>query len=171
MRVAGFVLIACGLLMIATSVLGLAAGGGEAECGELSESQLRMDAFFPGAMTAFAGFVLILMSKPKADAATVAAIAAEDWISVPLSDAAAEFALRAIVERKFPPGTGLRIEEDEATQAMVIKFDSSPDPGRDFVSEDKGVAVFVDKSLALHLKNKTIDLERETLVVADTASD
>jgi Fe-S cluster assembly iron-binding protein IscA len=101
----------------------------------------------------------------------VTAVAAADWIQVVLTQRAAEFAKQSISDSKFPAGTGLRIEDQPATASVVIKFDLPSDRGGDFVGEDQGVSVFIEKSLVARLLGKMIDVENGALkVVAASVS-
>ncbi|HZN32785.1 MAG TPA: hypothetical protein VFB80_03170 [Pirellulaceae bacterium] len=162
MRIAGIVLLVAGALMIATSVLKLAVGNRGTDGDGLSESQLRMDAVVPGAIVGVIGFALVVLSRPKP---VVTAVAAEDWAPVKLSEAAADFAKRAMVERKFAPETALRIMEDSESGSWSVKFDLQSDGDEDVVGEDQGVIVVVEKSLAPRVAGTLIDIEGGTFLV------
>src|SRR5262245_44233229 len=146
MRIAGIILLVLGSLTIASGLLGLATRP-PTSASELSESQQRMDAFLPGLMLAFVGFALWVFGKPKTEMEIVA-ITAEQWLPITLTETAADVVDREINERKFPAGTGLRLEGDPAKNSIMIKFDMPSHTDADFVGEDRGVTVLVEKPLA-----------------------
>src|SRR5262245_48569249 len=161
MRIAGIVLLILGGLMVASRVVELAANRGAGKDG-LSDTQLRMDAFFPGATVSVIGFVLTAMARQDP---VVAAVAVEDWLPVRLTAAAAEFVKRAIVERKFAAETALRIEDNPASGSLDVKFDLPSNAESDVVGEDQGVTVIVDKSVAPRVSGKLIEFESGRLSV------
>jgi len=162
MRVAGIVMLVLGALLIAQGLLKLVVQQSLVDEQGLSQSQARLDAVVPGGMLAAIGFVLLVVGKRSS---VTTAVAAEDWIAVRLTPAAAEFALRAIVQRKFPPGTGLRLEQDSVAGSFVVKFDAPPETDEDFVGEDRGVTVFVEKRLGRDCAGRAIDIVDGKLAV------
>jgi hypothetical protein len=162
MRVAGIVLLVLGAMMIASSLLKLAVQQPQSIEKGVAQSQSGLDAVIPGGIVAAVGFVLLAMRKPNS---VMTAVAVEDWIPVTLTPAAAEFALRAIVDRRFPPGTGLRLERDSASDSFVVKFDAPSETDEDFVGENRGVAVFIEKRFGSDCAGQLIDVIDGRLVV------
>ena len=162
MRIVGIVLLILGALMIASSTLQLAVGNRDSDGDGLSESQLRMDAFFPGAIVGAIGFALTVLSRQNP---VITAVAAEDWVPVKLSEAAADFAKRVMVERKFAPHTALRIMEGPESGSLIVKFDLQSDGDEDVVGEDQGVTIVAEKSLAPRVAGQLIDIENGTLLI------
>jgi len=163
MRIAGIVLLVLGILLIASSALQLAAPSSSKKHNGLSESQQRMDAFIPGAILAVIGIALAMFSAPRS---IITATPADEWLSIKITPAAAEQAKRAIAERRYPSGTGLRVVAGPTAGTFEVKYDMATD-GDDCVGEDQGVSVFVEKQFAPAISGRTIDFRVRQFVLED----
>jgi hypothetical protein len=83
---------------------------------------------------------------------------ANQSISISLAPDAAEFARRAIVNRGYPPGTGLRVADVGKGGDFVVQFDVSSDLAEDWIGEHLGVPVLVEARMAKSVSGKTIEL-------------
>ena len=68
-------------------------------------------------------------------------------------------------ERRFPPGSGVRIVASDSPDKLAVKFDLPSDDAEDCVGESNGISVFAHKSLVSNLKDKCIDLCNGCLVI------
>jgi hypothetical protein len=162
MRIAGIILLILGGLTFLRSLGTLLARQSMEDEVSGAAQMKREDAFVPAIMLFALGTALIVFSRHQKP---VGAVPAEQWFPITLTPAAAEFARTTIVERNYPAGSGLRIDTGKSQNMFVVQFDMPSDDANDWMGENLGIPVFVDKQFVDAVSGKTIDLNNNRLVL------
>ena len=162
MRIAGFILLALGGLTFLGSLGTLLTRQPLEDEVSGSAQMKREDAFMPAIMLFALGTALIVFSRHQKP---VGAVPAEQCFPITLTPAAAEFARTTIAERKYPAGSGLRIDAGKTQNTFVVQFDMPSDDANDWMGEHLGIPVFTDKQFVDAVSGKTIDLSNDQLAL------
>jgi hypothetical protein len=155
LRVLGIGAVVLGALMILRGLVSNAVPGSVEDEVLAVGLQQRLDGFMPGALLFVIGIVLLVWSR---DSGVINAIPADQSITITITPEAAEFARRTIVERKYPPGSGLRVAEAASQNNLVVQFDLPSDSAEDWLAESLGIPVYVERGLVDFVSGKTIEL-------------
>jgi Fe-S cluster assembly iron-binding protein IscA len=162
MRQIGFVLIVLGALQIVSQLILPASLPPTPGVERDLAIERQYNGGFLGVCVIATGVMLLVLNRQPEP---VQAVAVEQWISIPLTAEAIRFVRSEMQERRYPPGSGLRIVAGEESGTLALKFDLASDDVHDCVGESHGIAVFVHKSLVSRLKNNCIDFIDGSLAV------